>query len=96
MWFSTTTHGAFAVRRVACVPGFQPWQMRHTFACQWLEKGRSIEALRHALGYSSVATTEHYAGLSDDAIMRELSRTLFAGVTRTSPSGEIEEAAESR
>ena len=44
-------------------------------------------------GHSSIATTERYAGLSDDAVMREVSRTLSASVTRASPEVETEDAA---
>lgn len=96
--FSPKGHGSFSktVRRMSGIPTFHPHQMRHTFACQWLEKGRSIEALKHVLGHSSIATTERYAGLSDNAVMREVNRTLGASVTRTSPNGEIEDAAQTR
>jgi integrase len=88
--FSPTSKGSFSkvVRARSGIAGFHPHQLRHTFACQWLEKGRSIEALRHVLGHNSIATTERYAGLSDDAVMREVSRTLAASVTRLSPGDE--------
>ena len=93
--FSPTSKGSFSkvVRARSSILGFHPHQLRHTFACQWLEKGRSIEALRHVLGHSSIATTERYAGLSEDAIMREVTRTMVPSVTRTSPGSEAENTA---
>jgi integrase len=85
--FSPKGNGSFSkfVRSHAGLSKFHVHQLRHTFACQWLEKGRSIEALRHVLGHSSVATTERYGGLSSESLMREVLRTSVAVVTPTSP-----------
>ncbi len=93
--FSESAHGSFAktVRRLSGIADFHPHRMRHTFACQWLEQGRSIAALKQILGHASVATTERYAGLSDDAVMRELSVTRGAIVTPASPGSLIEKSA---
>jgi integrase len=85
--FSPKGNGSFSkfVRSHAGLAKFHVHQLRHTFACQWLEKGRSIEALRHVLGHSSVATTERYGGLSSESLMREVLRTSPVLVTPTSP-----------
>ena len=39
--------GSFAerVRKLTGIDGFHVHQMRHTFACQWLERGGSLAAL---------------------------------------------------
>ena len=68
--------GSFAtrVRRLTGIEGFHVHQMWHTFACQWLERGGSLAALQQVLGHASIATTQRYARLSDDAVMREAQR----------------------
>ena len=68
--------GSFAnlVRRSSGIPGFHVHQMRHTFACQWLERGGSLAALQQMLGHASITTTQRYAKLSDEAVMREAAR----------------------
>ena len=65
---------ASAVRRVSGVEGFHVHQMRHTFACQWLERGGSLAGLQQILGHASIETTQRYARLSDEAVMREARR----------------------
>jgi integrase len=74
--YSTGSPGSFAirVRRLTGIEGFHVHQMRHTFACQWLERGGSLAALQQVLGHASITTTQRYAKLSDDAVMREASR----------------------
>jgi integrase len=70
---------ANAVRRLSGVEGFHVHQMRHTFACQWLERGGSLAALQQILGHASIVTTQRYARLTDEAVMREAGRIAGAG-----------------
>jgi integrase len=65
---------ASAVKRLSGVEGFHVHQMRHTFACQWLERGGSLAALQQVLGHASIETTQRYARLGDEAVMREAAR----------------------
>ncbi|HXJ69439.1 MAG TPA: tyrosine-type recombinase/integrase [Verrucomicrobiae bacterium] len=68
--------GSFAerVRRLTGIEGFHVHQMRHTFACQWLERGGSLAALQQVLGHASIVTTQRYARLTDEAVMTEAHR----------------------
>lgn len=68
--------GAFnrAVRALSGIKRFHAHQLRHTFACVWLERGGSLSALRELLGHCSVTVTERYARTSDDMIRREVDR----------------------
>ena len=68
--------GVFArtCRRRARVPGFHAHQMRHTFACRWLEAGGSLAALQELLGHRSIETTQRYARLGADMVRRECDR----------------------
>jgi integrase len=74
--YATGSPGSFAtqVRRLTGTEGFHVHQMRHTFACQWLERGGSLAALQQVLGHASITTTQRYARLSDEAVMREAGR----------------------
>jgi integrase len=74
--FATGSPGSFAirVRRLTGIEGFHVHQMRHTFACQWLERGGSLAALQQVLGHASITTTQRYEKLSDEAVMREAAR----------------------
>jgi integrase len=76
--------GSFAnmVRRLSGLPGFHVHQMRHTFACQWLERGGSLAALQQVLGHASIVTTQRYARLTDEAVMQEASRIGQTGGAR--------------
>lgn len=81
---ATGSPGSFAtrVRRLSGIKGFHVHQMRHAFACQWLEKGGSLAALQQVLGHASITTTQRYAKLSDEAVMREAARLEVTGGTR--------------
>ena len=67
------SQGAFAkfVRRHSRVRDFHVHQLRHTFACRWIECGGSLPALQQVLGHASVVTTQMYARLSDENVRRE-------------------------
>jgi integrase/recombinase XerD len=83
--FAEKSPGSFAraVRRATGIDGFHVHQMRHTFACQALERGVSLPAVQRALGHADISTTERYAQLTDDAVMREFANS---SVTQASPS----------
>lgn len=49
-------------------------QLRHTFACRYLERGGSLAALQRMLGHSTSRMTERYASLSDSALFADLDR----------------------
>jgi len=67
------------VRRSSGIDEFHVHQMRHTFACQWLERGGSLAALQQVLGHASIVTTQRYAKLTDEAVMREAARLAERG-----------------
>ncbi len=74
--FSPTSRGSFAkvVRRLTGLATFHPHQMRHTHACQWLERGGSLAAVQQLQGHASIVTTQRYARLTDEAVQREAER----------------------
>jgi integrase len=74
--FASGSPGSFAerVKRLTGITDFHVHRMRHTFACQWLERGGSLAALQQVLGHASITTTQRYARLSDEAVMREAAR----------------------
>jgi integrase/recombinase XerD len=67
------------VRRFSGVEKFSPHQLRHTFACRWLERGGSLAALQQILGHSSIVTTQRYAKISDEMVRREVERVSMVG-----------------
>ncbi len=74
--FAELSPGSFAksARRMAGLPRFHVHQMRHTFACQWLDRGGNPVALQQILGHASIETTQRYGRLTDDVVMREAKR----------------------
>jgi integrase len=75
------SEGAFArmVRKLSRVEGFHVHQLRHSFACRWIEAGGSLAALQELLGHSTIVTTQRYARLSEAHVQDEVRR--LRGVT---------------
>lgn len=82
--FARVSPGSFAkaIRNATGISRFHAHQMRHTFACQWLERGGSLAALQQILGHASVVTTQRYARLTDDMVMSESQRLTGRGVAK--------------
>lgn len=64
----TTTHYAELEKQVT------PHKLRHTSATLMYQAGADIRSLQHILGHSSVATTQIYTHVEDDAIRDVLSK----------------------
>ena len=79
--YAAGSPGSFAktVRRMAGMARFHVHQMRHTFGCQWMDRGGNLGALQQILGHASIVTTQRYARMSDEVVMREAER--IAGET---------------
>ena len=90
--FAERSPGSFAklVKRTTGIERFHVHMTRHTYACQWLERGGSLAALQQLLGHASIVTTQRYAKLTDEAVMREAARLQHplgdTIVTQSSPS----------
>ncbi len=74
--FAAGSPGSFAraVRRRTGMERFHVHQMRHTFGCQWMDRGGNLGALQQILGHASITTTQRYARMSDEMVMREAER----------------------
>jgi integrase len=74
--FSVRASGSFnrVVRTRSGVSRFHLHQLRHTFACRWLERGGSLAALQQILGHSTIVTTQRYARLTDQHVREEAER----------------------
>jgi integrase len=53
---------------------FHVYQMRHTFACQWMDRRGNLRALQQVLGHSTIEMTERYGSMTDEVVMREAER----------------------
>jgi integrase len=82
--FAEGSPGSFAkaVRRHAGMARFHVHQMRHTFACQWMDRGGNLGALQQVMGHASIGTTQRYARMSDEIVMREAERIGASGRER--------------
>lgn len=54
------------------VKDFHVHRLRHTFACRYLERGGSLEALQRMLGHSTVRLTERYGRLRPEVVAAEV------------------------
>jgi integrase len=79
--FAEGSPGSFAktVRRMAGMARFHVHQMRHTFGCQWMDRGGNLAALQQVMGHASIVTTQRYARMSDEVVMREAERIAETG-----------------
>ena len=72
---------AVQVRKRTGIDGFHAHQLRHSFACRWLEAGGSLAALQEILGHASIVTTQRYGRLGEAHVQAEARRIQGQGVT---------------
>ena len=71
---------------------FHVHQLRHTFACRWLEAGGSLAALQQLLGHSTIVTTQRYGRLSEPSVASEMARVGQRATNGATSSDGSEEA----
>jgi integrase len=76
------------VQRLSGVHGFHAHQLRHTYACRWLEAGGSLAALQELLGHASIVTTQRYGRLSEAHVRDEAERIWGRVSPEVSPAGD--------
>jgi integrase len=78
------SHGTFnrRVQELSGVERFHVHQLRHSFACRWLEAGGSLAALQEILGHSTIVTTQRYARLGEAHVQDEARRVFGNLVTK--------------
>lgn len=86
--------GSFArmVRRLSGVQRFHPHMMRHTFACEWVDRGGSLAALQQLMGHSSITVTQRYGRISDSMIRAEVMRLACVASDVASEKAPIHES----
>ena len=74
-------------RRSSEMQRFHPHMLRHSFACEWVDRGGSLAALQSLLGHSSITVTQRYGRISDSMVRAEMMRLLkvASGVANENP-----------
>jgi integrase len=72
---------AIQVKKRTGIEHFHAHQLRHTFACRWLEAGGSLAALQEILGHASIVTTQRYGRLGEAHVQAEAERIQGRRVT---------------
>jgi integrase len=70
-----------AVKRLTGIQTFHSHQLRHTFACRYLEHKGTLAVLQELLGHASIVTTQRYARLREEHVKAEAS-WVYAGTDK--------------
>lgn len=64
--------------------------LRHTFACEWVDRGGSLAALQSLMGHSSITVTQRYGRISDSMVRAEVMRlsSVASGVASESTAAD--------